>query len=127
MERRSPTRRLVRPEERTGRSRLAACIFAATLALFAAVPLISPYLQASTAALEYSAPEDGTSLLISANDAMPFIRYSTKGWVLGDASPNEALGICEVLDRRYRCPLKDKQDHGGSIARLEEELRIRPR
>ncbi|MFN8389707.1 MAG: hypothetical protein U0136_05405 [Bdellovibrionota bacterium] len=59
---------------------------------------------------------------------LPFIYYTTEhGWIRGDAPPYQVLTTCELLEKRFRCLLEDKQNHGKELDPIEEEMEVRPR
>lgn len=59
-------------------------------------------------------------------DKLPYIKYSSEGWVR-DYPPNEArLVPCDIGEVKYLCTHEDKLRFGGTLKRLESELRWLP-
>ena len=52
----------------------------------------------------------------------PFIRHTKWGWVLSDPPSYEAMTLCDVGERRFRCLQSDFQAHSQSLNQLAQEL-----
>lgn len=71
-------------------------------------------------------PQDAPRQKRFSSDKLPYIKYSSEGWVR-DYPPNEArFVLCDIGDVKYRCTHGDKLRFGGTLKRLESELRWLP-
>lgn len=70
-----------------------------------------------------TAPADPTG---PNNPETPFIRFGPKGWILSDPPPYEAMTLCEVAGKSFRCLQHDKSAHGRELSDIEQELSILP-
>ena len=58
---------------------------------------------------------------------LPFIRFGKTGWVLSDPAPYESVSVCTVEQRRFRCLLKEKEEHAAELQDIARELTFVPR
>ena len=58
---------------------------------------------------------------------LPFIRFSSVGWVRAEPPTGKPLAVCRVLKTKFACLETEKQRFGASLRELEESLRWRVR
>ncbi len=63
----------------------------------------------------------------SSAQGLPYIRFSSEGWVRDDPPTGEKLTTCRVLDTRFSCLPREKEKFSRTLKELEEELRWRIR
>ena len=64
---------------------------------------------------------------IQPDGGLPYIEYTTDGWVRADAPPGGGTYTeCTVLQRRFRCLEEHKARFGNALKAAEEELLWKP-
>jgi hypothetical protein len=71
--------------------------------------------------------DQASESLNSELSALPFIRFSTDGWVRDNPPRGAALEVCRVLKERFSCLRDEKNRYGSSLTELEAQLRWRIR
>ncbi|MCB0325491.1 MAG: hypothetical protein KDD69_18040 [Bdellovibrionales bacterium] len=56
---------------------------------------------------------------------LPFIRYTTDGWVRDHVPNSGVLEICRVLGQRFSCLRDEKRKFSRALRELEEEIKLR--
>lgn len=70
-------------------------------------------------ATEEASPSEASAL------GLPYIRFTSEGWVRDDPPSGEKLTTCRVLDTRFSCLPAEKEKFSRPLKELEEELRWR--
>jgi len=95
--------------------------------IFAASQIIIPRFHSSDSAIGKSAYAESVGSAGRRIGSLPFIKHTSKGWVLADPVAKESLEVCEVLERQYHCLESEKRKFGRDLKALEAELSVRPR
>lgn len=69
---------------------------------------------------------DDKARLQTAGSDLPFIEYTSDGWVRADPPSNQPLVECRILDRRYSCLEEQKTRFGNALKSIEEEILYKP-